>query len=530
MTMDPEKKRKVRKSQADKAVELLCEAPNTEYFLDQNDEPYCRFKIGGMYKVSKLHSRSFKTWFMKLYWDENKKSLSTDAFNTALDVLEGNIRASSSKKQLYNRIAHINDELWYDLADSNGQAVRVAMSGWNIEIPPTLFKRYEHHKEQFSPERDGDAKLLLKYVNIQEKHQLLFLVYMISCFINGFPHPLLLVHGPQGSAKSTLSKILRAVIDPSKIEVAGFPRSSEDLVQLASHNSFIIFDNVSKLSLRDSDILCKIVTGSSFAKRKLYTDDDDHIIRVQGCVGLNGINLVGTQPDLLERSIIIELEALDPKKRKQEKELWKEFQSDLPKILGGIFDVLSNALIYVENIEIKKLPRMADFAQWGEAISIALGFEENAFIQAFEENANVQHSVVLEDDLVAVLTQKLMECQDRWNGSATLYFTSLKEIADESGIDLKAEYGYPRTASSLSKRLKRIEPNLRSIGISVRWEKSRMERVIVLEKTSKDLDVATVTEEEDLVDIEQEFRKEGLIKDERDTSDGKIDKNNNTNV
>ena len=38
-------------------------------------------------------------------------------------------------------------------------------------------------------------------------------------------------------------------------------------------------------------------------KRELYTDDEDVIYNFIRCIGINGINIGGLKPDLLDRSI-----------------------------------------------------------------------------------------------------------------------------------------------------------------------------------------------------------------------------------
>jgi hypothetical protein len=136
---------------------------------------------------------------------------------------------------------------------------------------------------------------------------------------------MLAIFGPQGSAKSTLAKILRLIIDPSLIEVASMPNNQKELVQVLSHHSFIFFDNISYMSDEASDTLCKAITGSGFIKRELFENDEDIIYQLKKCIGVNGINLVTTKPDLLDRSILIELERISSSNRKQESELMDEF-------------------------------------------------------------------------------------------------------------------------------------------------------------------------------------------------------------
>jgi hypothetical protein len=52
---------------------------------------------------------------------------------------------------------------------------------------------------------------------------------------------------------------------------------------------------------------CKAVTGIGQTKRKLYTNDEDVVYEYKCCLGFSGINICLTEPDALDRSIVIEL-------------------------------------------------------------------------------------------------------------------------------------------------------------------------------------------------------------------------------
>ena len=50
-------------------------------------------------------------------------------------------------------------------------------------------------------------------------------------------------HGEQGSAKSVLSKLLRALIDPSAAPVRAMPRDERELFIAAGNAHVLAFDN-----------------------------------------------------------------------------------------------------------------------------------------------------------------------------------------------------------------------------------------------------------------------------------------------
>ena len=64
------------------------------------------------------------------------------------------------------------------------------------------------------PSRDGSIDLLRPYVNLTEADFRLMIAWLTAVLRPVGPYPILVLHGEQGSAKSTLAKVLRLLIDP----------------------------------------------------------------------------------------------------------------------------------------------------------------------------------------------------------------------------------------------------------------------------------------------------------------------------
>ena len=58
------------------------------------------------------------------------------------------------------------------------------------------------------------------------------------------PNPLLAISGEHGSAKTVLSKMLKALIDPNVAPVRALPREERELM-IAANNDPLAFDNLS---------------------------------------------------------------------------------------------------------------------------------------------------------------------------------------------------------------------------------------------------------------------------------------------
>jgi hypothetical protein len=103
----------------------------------------------------------------------------------------------------------------------------------------------------------------------------------------GSPYPVLAIAGEQGSAKTVLSKLLRAVIDPSVAPVRALPRGERN-----SHRG----QQQPRPGLRRSQRPAAWLSGMpSLSSRLLFTDQDE-------------ILLAAARPIILNRSCSIEVQ------------------------------------------------------------------------------------------------------------------------------------------------------------------------------------------------------------------------------
>jgi len=480
----PQKMRDSRKkeSQADRLVTLL-ETEGVQLFHDDLSDSFARVPIRNHREVWRCRSKDFRRWLARGFWKSEEKAIGCDALSSALNVVESWARFDGDEHTLHNRVARHDGAIWYDLADEGWRAVRITGKAWSVVAdPPILFRRYSHQRSQLEPAGGGDLRDLLRFVNLGDPSQgLLLLVYVVCCFVPDIPHPIPVLHGPQGSAKTTLFRMLRRLVDPSAVEVLSFPHSETELVQQLSHHWAPYYDNISTLSSSVSDILCRAVTGEGFSKRELYSDDEDFIYTFRRCVGMNGVNVVVHKPDLLDRCMLFGLELIDPAQRKPEEVIWREFEEARPRLLGGVFDVLSRAMTLRGSVDLAALPRMADFALWGCAIARALGHSEEEFLAAYEGNTDARNEEALQASPVAAMVVELMEQRTEWEGTPTDLLVELKELAEQRRVNTKAK-GWPQAAHALSRRLNEVRPNLAAVGIGITMRRSGRHRVVVILK------------------------------------------------
>src|SRR5262249_9032494 len=148
------------------------------------------------------------------------------------------------------------------------------------------------------PVAGGKLNELRSYVNLPEEDAwILFTSWLVATLRPGSPFPILVVNGEQGSAKSTLSRIARALVDPNEAPLRGPPRDARDLMIAAGNSWIVTYDNLSGLSEYLSDCLCRLATGGGFGTRELYTDDGEKLFNVMRPIILNGIEDIVSRAD-----------------------------------------------------------------------------------------------------------------------------------------------------------------------------------------------------------------------------------------
>jgi hypothetical protein len=233
-----------------------------------------------------------------------------------------------------------------------------------------------------------------------------------------------------------------------------------------------------------SDAVCRLSTGGGFSTRELYTDQDEMLFDATRPIILNGIETFATRPDLLDRTLMIDLPSIPDHKRKTEQVFWNDFRAAHPMVLGCLLQAVSGALRDYPATRLEHLPRMADFATWIVAAEPALGWPRDTFLDFYETNRQECASVALDNSPVARLIYKITRDSTTWQGSATELLQTLNTKADDTE---KRSLTWPKTPAKLSGMLRRITPNLRTVGVEISFVKPgpesthRVKRLIRME-------------------------------------------------
>jgi hypothetical protein len=452
-------------------------------YLDQNGDPH--ITVPDQPTVGHpVDSRSFKRWLSGKFFLLEEKGISNEVFSQVVNTLEGKTISEGIRKVLHNRIAKQGRTIYYDIGDDR-HVVEVGGGKWKVVTEsPVLFRRFPHQSIQDFPLEGGSLELLGKYFNLKDEYQKLLLeTYAVAAMVPTIGRAVLIITGEQGSAKSTGLAVLRSLIDPSEADLLSPPKDTLGMYETAVQHYCFYLDNLSYISDDVSDALCRIVTGGSFSKRRLYSNEEQVIQKLKLAIGVTGINLVANRSDLLDRSMILSFQRIPDDQRMDEEEFWEGFRADKPAILGAMFTTLSKALEAERSIKLSKKPRMADYAKYAAAAAVSLGRTTDEFMAAWDMNAERQNQAALESSPTAQAIVKFMEERESWQGSSSELYQHLSEIASQMNMMAGGPGGFPRSANFLWQRIQSVKPNLSAIGIDTHYEQKAAHSTITLRKS-----------------------------------------------
>ena len=402
----------------------------SELFHDADSEPYAHAKVGAHRETYSVHGTTFSQWLRQLYFKKHKVSVNTNSMTQALATIAMLAVCEGPEISVHARLAEHLGAIYIDLGDKDWRAVKVTAAGWEVVAnPPVRFVRSRSMRPLPLPVKGGSIELLRKFINAGEF--VLVVAYALAALRPNSNYPVLVLAGEQGSGKTSLVRILGSLIDPRSPQLRTTPKDERDLIVAARHAHFIAFDNISGLRDDLSDAICRLSTGGGHGERELYTNREESTFEGRRPVCLNGIEDVATRPDLVDRALMLLLEAIGPDHRRDEKDIDKEFAAAAPEIFGALLDGLSAGLLNLADVAISDMPRMADFCLWAEACTCAY-WPAGTFMQAYRQNIAAANEIVIEASPVGDTVRRFMATRVRWEGTASELLLELTPLVPEA--------------------------------------------------------------------------------------------------
>jgi len=359
------------------AVQLVSDAlKRDKFFNDSQGRLYAMFLHNG-HEETTLFDDTYRSFLRSRYVVESgyQKVLEDKPLNTAFQNLRSLAQFDSETHEVNIRTAERDGRIYIDLADIERRVLEVTKDGRNVVGCPNglHFHRGKTTAALPVPVRGGDIDLLRKYVHVTEDDFPVVPALAAAMLLPGrrLCPPAVLV-GESGNGKSTVAKVLQRLVDPKhKDQLTGQPKSIHDQLIASQHSWLLSLNNLSKMDQQLSDLLCGLTDGTGFTGRSLYTDSGEFSIVARRPIVITSIKDVVTAPDLLDRSLVIEIPMFEGA-AKAETDFWNEFEQDYPAILGALLDGMVAGL-RGDGGEVPHV-RMLDFVRFASSAAPVWGF------------------------------------------------------------------------------------------------------------------------------------------------------------
>ena len=466
---------------AERPVEALLRiALAARLFRVPDGRLYAEVPVGSSHETLRIQSRRFRRWLIHGYHRESGTIPSDWAILRVLSGLEASATFDGDVRPIFVRVGRedggASANIYLDLGDPTGQAVRIGPKGWSlVQNPPTTFDRPEGLSSLPEPSRDGSIELLRPYVNLDEPDFRLLVVWMAAALRPVGPYPILALYGEQGSAKSTLARVIRLLVDPHATPVLTEPGDARDLVARAVNGWLLAYDNLSVIPRRVSDALCMLATAGGFAHGASSTENGG-VIQAQRPVILSGIDEFVARGDLADRSVFLDLLPFTTGKRRCEIEFWNAFHHDYPRILGGLLDAVAGGLRQQPSLQLAGLAADGRLRRIRRGGRPRAGMAGGTVLSDYRQNPEQATAMQLEDSPWETCCSEQARYMEDWTAPSPTSSTS----SALAGKRLVASSRWPKSPLSLSKELRSVAPQLRTHDIFITFRRSSDRRFITV--------------------------------------------------
>jgi hypothetical protein len=414
------------------------------------------------------------------------KVASASALADCITVLDGEA-SELDPRPVWLRVGQHADTVVVDMGTETGQCITITPHGWAIETDsPVIFRRSELTHPLVTPERGSTLDALRTLINLPEEDYRLAIAWVVAAYLTGIPHPILLVQGEQGTAKSNLIRTLLALVDPQPAADRTPPRDQREWAIFARASWAFSFDNITDIPPWLSNALCKGVTGDAVLQRILHSDEDIGVYSFQRVIALTTIAIRhDVAGDLADRILLVEPDVID--KRLTEAEVATARTVALPAALGAVLDLVAGVLRELPGTTVDNAPRMADFAKVLAALDTVTGWDTLASYRA--KVATLALSLI-EGNTFAYAIYRLATCPSPggldpglWEGTAAELLDILRRVCADARMNAS---DLPEDVRAVGRQIREIAPSLRKAGIDIRPRKSGPRRLLRVTKVEVD--------------------------------------------
>ena len=334
---------------------LTDQAASARLFRSPDNRYYARVAVDGLHEMLRVDSPLFRDWLIDGCHRHQLDTPTKAMIGNVVNSLEMTARRNRRIAPVFLRVGADGDTaastFFLDLGDPSGRAVVIRADGWSlIEQPLMQFRRPGGLMPLPVPSSNGSIELLRSYANLSESHFRRVVVWMAAALLPCGPHPALIIRGDEGSAKSTLARVIKLLIDPNSQPFVTNHESASDLMSTCLDTWLPVYDNVSTMPAWLSTTLSDLVRSRSVANHSRRSGNDQTMPLATRPLILCGVENGNDHFKASPLCIHVELRPILFDDRRADDEFWASFQADYPRILGeAVLDVLVEGLHLVRS-------------------------------------------------------------------------------------------------------------------------------------------------------------------------------------
>lgn len=455
------------------AAEVLLGILNTATLTrDDNFDTYALLPKKETNKsLTSLDSEDFVGWISSEYFKQTKHWPPNHDLKSTISHAKREAKKKDSFGEIHLRFGFFCNTHFIDMCNNNNEAVEITSSGWNVTNNlPVYFRNVRNQRELATPVRNGNYRDIRHSMNIDnEEDEILLLPTICTLPMADIIRPIIGFVGHQGSAKTTASRVIRLLLDPTYPIENDFKRAQHDLALVFTYNALPVFDNLTTISDTVSDMFCRAHSGTGFDIRAYYDDSTVKSFGYRRGMLFTAINPPTLAKDFNERTVQLELSRISDTERTGEKELLARFMARRPSILGGMLDVIVQAKRLLPKMTFDWRPRWADAFELASAAAEVMGYGATRYRDAVRDNlaarATRQNSSHWQEPaLEAILS--LMSAQGNFVGTPTDLLTAIAPYRPRN-LGPAAEKKWPDSVVKLGLALNHIKADLEEAGVAL---------------------------------------------------------------
>lgn len=215
---------------------LRIASDGASFFLNLDHVAYADIDIDGHRETWALTSTEFSHWLMERFYTLKGRIPTAIHMKSAIRSIGAKAAFSSKERHnVHTRLAEFGGKIYLDLADDAWRVIEVDSEGWRVvAAPPVRFRRTLGMRAITVPQRGGSIDDLRAFVNLSDEAFTLMVSFILDIFRSDRPHPVLYLGGDEGTAKSTLTKIVGNLLDPNSTKLRNLPAVHDLFV--SAHN------------------------------------------------------------------------------------------------------------------------------------------------------------------------------------------------------------------------------------------------------------------------------------------------------